>query len=299
MTFRKGKGKPPPARRWAVNSSASPSPRTSTQHRRAASSPPSPRHLPAPNFVLSPPKGRIRPPKAGLNGALGVSQLPGKIGLSRPAEPCSSTAPGGEGRFGWGGVNPCCKHLHPPHTKAFCSEGHAGLPQGSACSRRVRNGGDDHARVLPREGEGRALPGGCYSRQISPAMWSRAMLDVSPAHQQGGWSSLHHRAGLKGSEPGWRHGSRAGTRQRSAPSTTATGGSWETSLLWVQQPAWLRHGHSQGPPPPRAAPGEPPRLHLGGCSEIPGAASITAEVPRDGQPSPTPTLTPQQTPTET
>lgn len=64
----------------------------------------------------------------------------------------------------------------------------------------------------------------------SPRSGARRCRSVSPANQQGGWSRLHHRDGLtKGSEPSWRPSearSRAGTRQRSASTTTAKHSNW-------------------------------------------------------------------------
>lgn len=191
-------------------------------------------------------------------------------GRARQQLPCSSTAPGGKDVLGGEGLtlaaNTCILQnqslllQRPPMSPAgFCGNG--GMTRQSLPGERAEISRED---VIPDKSP-RCGAGRCWSG--------------SPAHQQGGWSSLHHRAGSKGSEPSWQPleaRSRAGTRQRSAPTTTATGGSWETSLLRVQQPAWLRHGHSQGPPPPRSSAGR-------ASPAKPGGFSLLQCDPRDGQ----------------
>lgn len=167
--------------------------------------------------------------------------------LAEPDSSCSAACKlhraGWEGRFGWGGVKPSCKHLHLPEP--------AWKPprslQWGLC---LQLGGRGTGAGVCR-GRGQRFPSGCHCERSAQAGAGRCERVIASSSA----GRLHH-------PDGWREGSapsrqppgtrsRAGTRQGSAspaPANTATGGSWETSPVWVQRPAWLRQGCSRGHP---------------------------------------------------
>lgn len=158
-------------------------------------------------------------------------------------QPASSTEPGGKDVLGGEGLNRAantciCRSLlgSPPGPSSG----------GSACSWGGRGTGAGVCR-----GRGQRFPSGCHCERSAQAGAGRcerviASSSAGRLHHPDGWSEG---SAPSRQPPGTR--SRAGTRQGSAspaPANTATGGSWETSPVWVQRPAWLRQGCSRGHP---------------------------------------------------
>lgn len=177
--------------------------------------------------------------------------------------------------------------------KAFCSKRPPWNPAGLC----LRPEGEEWRGDTPElaEAEGRALPGRVIPDK-SPRLWGRAMLERIAGSSAGWPEQPAPPRRIKRLRAQAEARSRARTRQRSEPTTAATGGSWETSLLGVQPPAWLRHGHSQGPPctggsipgytwalPTAAARSQGPPARLRGCPEMhqhPPSPSAPSKLPR-------------------
>lgn len=130
--------------------------------------------------------------------------------LAEPDSSCSAACKlhraGWEGRFGWGGVKPSCKHLHLPEP-ARKPPGPSG--GGSACS-----WGGKERELEFAEGEGRDFPAGAIASG-APKLEQGDASALSPAHQPGGCTTQTD--GAKAPRPAGSHQGPEQERGREAP----------------------------------------------------------------------------------